>query len=157
MRALLISLLLTLGLDQASKYWILNVINLDERGWMQVAPPWLNFQMAWNKGVNFGLFAGVDMRWVLVALAVVVCTMVLVWVIRARAGRIAMISAGLLVGGAMGNVIDRVLYGAVVDFLNMSCCGIENPYAFNIADIGVFIGAFGLLFFGPNTDKPKDA
>ncbi len=58
-----------------------------------------------------------------------------------------MISAGLLVGGALGNVIDRVIYGAVADFLNMSCCGIENPYSFNIADIAIFAGALGLVLF----------
>lgn len=155
MRALVTSFLLILGLDQISKYWILNVINLDERGWYQVAPPWLNFHMAWNKGVNFGLFAGVDMRWILVGVAVAVCAMVLAWVIRAKASRLAMISAGVLVGGAIGNVIDRIQYGAVVDFLNMSCCGIENPYAFNIADIGVFVGAVGLLFFGPDGERSK--
>jgi len=52
-----------------------------------------------------------------------------------------------LVGGALGNVIDRLIYGAVADFINMSCCGINNPYAFNIADIAVFIGAFGMVIF----------
>lgn len=157
MRGLIISFLLILGLDQSSKYWILHVINLDERGWYPVAPPWLNFQMAWNKGVNFGLFSGDDMRWILVAVAVVVSAMVLSWVLRGNSGRLAMISAGLLLGGAIGNVVDRIFYGAVVDFLNMSCCGVENPYAFNIADIGIFVGAFGLLFFGPSGDRAKAA
>ena len=58
---------------------------------------------------------------------------------------------GLLVGGALGNVIDRLLYGAVADFLNVTCCGIANPWSFNIADIGVFAGAIGLaLFTGPS-------
>ncbi|MCC5973356.1 MAG: signal peptidase II, partial [Rubellimicrobium sp.] len=57
------------------------------------------------------------------------------------------VSAGLLVGGALGNVVDRLLYGAVADFLNMSCCGISNPYAFNVADIAVFAGAIGLVIF----------
>lgn len=47
----------------------------------------------------------------------------------------------------MGNVLDRVVYGAVADFLNMSCCGFTNPYAFNIADVAIFAGAFGLIFF----------
>ena len=55
---------------------------------------------------------------------------------------------GLVVGGALGNVMDRILYGAVADFLNMSCCGIRNPYAFNVADIAIFVGAVGLLIFG---------
>ena len=55
-----------------------------------------------------------------------------------------MLAAGLLIGGALGNVVDRLLYGAVVDFLNISCCGIFNPYAFNIADVEIFIGAVGV-------------
>ena len=57
-------------------------------------------------------------------------------------------AAGLLIGGAIGNVIDRLAYGAVADFLNMSCCGIENPFAFNVADISIFVGALGLVIFG---------
>ncbi len=67
----------------------------------------------------------------------------------ARSGRgpLVQLSAGLLVGGALGNVVDRLAYGAVADFLNMSCCGIENPYAFNVADIAIFAGAAGLVLF----------
>ena len=53
----------------------------------------------------------------------------------------------MLIGGALGNVIDRIVYGAVADFLNMSCCGFDNPFAFNVADIAIFIGAFGLILF----------
>ena len=62
-------------------------------------------------------------------------------------GRLGHISAGLLIGGALGNAFDRVVYGAVADFLNMSCCGFDNPYAFNVADIAIFAGAIGLAFF----------
>ena len=61
-----------------------------------------------------------------------------------------------MVGGAIGNVIDRILYGAVADFLNMSCCGFENPWSFNVADISIFIGAFGLILF-TGRDKDRDA
>ena len=72
---------------------------------------------------------------------------VLVWMRRDPPGRTGLIFAGLLIGGALGNVVDRLLYGAVADFLNMSCCGIDNPYAFNVADISVFFGAIGLALF----------
>jgi len=78
--------------------------------------------------------------------AIAISVWVWLWVRREEPGRWAQISAGLLVGGALGNVIDRILYGAVADFLNMSCCGIENPYAFNVADIAIFLGALGLIF-----------
>ncbi|MCK4712205.1 MAG: signal peptidase II, partial [Marinosulfonomonas sp.] len=120
-------------------------LNLRDLVEIDVLPPLLNFRMAWNRGVNFGMFD--TNRWVLIALAVAICLWVLIWIAREKHGRLAYISAGLLIGGALGNVMDRVLYGAVADFLNMSCCGFENPYSFNIADIAVFIGAFGLIFF----------
>ena len=135
----------TLLLDQASKYVVVHLLNLRERGEIDVLPPLLNFRMAWNRGVNFGMFD--TNRWVLIALAVAICLWVLIWIAREKHGRLAYISAGLLIGGALGNVMDRVLYGTVADFLNMSCCGFENPYSFNVADIAVFIGAFGLIFF----------
>jgi signal peptidase II len=72
---------------------------------------------------------------------------VLFWVRKETLTPICMAAAGLLLGGAMGNVVDRVIYGAVADFLNMSCCGIQNPYSFNVADISIFAGAMGLVLF----------
>ena len=66
--------------------------------------------------------------------------------VRLRPGTLAQVAAGLLVGGALGNVIDRVAYGAVADFLNMSLPGWRNPYSFNVADIAIFAGALGLVF-----------
>jgi len=118
-----------------------------------VFPPYLTFRMAWNEGVNFGLFADFDMRWVLIALAVAISGIVIYWLRRDGGGRWTYLSAGLLIGGAAGNVVDRVIYGAVADFLNMSCCGIDNPYAFNVADIAIFIGAVGLVIFGGEADS----
>ncbi|MDR9427809.1 MAG: signal peptidase II [Salibaculum sp.] len=117
---------------------------------VDVVDPYLVLTMAWNRGVNFGLFGGLDLRWLLVGIALAVSVFVLWWVRRDQPGRLAMIGAGLLVGGALGNALDRVLYGAVADFLNMSCCGIANPYAFNLADIAIFAGAIGLVLFAPD-------
>ena len=136
-------------LDQVSKVIVVHLLGLISRGTIEVLPPWLVFSMAWNRGVNFGLFAGDSdaARWILIALALAISAWVLVWLSRERPGRWGMISGGLLVGGALGNVVDRVLYGAVADFLNMSCCGIANPYSFNVADIAIFAGAIGLIFF----------
>ncbi len=146
--------------DQATKWIVVHWLDLIGRGQIEVWPPFLTFHMAWNRGVNFGLFADFDMRWVLVGLAVVISAIVFSWVRKDGGNTWTHISAGLLIGGAMGNVVDRILYGAVADFLNMSCCGIENPYAFNVADIAVFAGAIGLVLFSgsPSGDgKTKPA
>jgi signal peptidase II len=135
-------------IDQLSKYLVVHTLDLANVGRIEVLPPFLVFRMAWNTGVNFGLLSGADMRWVLIAVALVITAAVLIWVRREGGNRWAQIGAGLLAGGALGNVIDRIIYGAVADFLNMSCCGIDNPYAFNLADAGIFLGAILLVIFG---------
>ena len=132
-------------LDQASKYWVVHLLNLREVLRIDVLPPYLNFRMAWNTGINFGLAQ--TNRWILITVALVIVIAVLIWMARSQTNRWQEIAAGLLVGGALGNVIDRLIYGAVADFLNMSCCGIDNPFAFNVTDIAVFAGAHGLIVF----------
>lgn len=141
-------------LDQLTKIWVVHVMDLATRLNIDVLPPYLNFRMAWNYGINFGLFSGQHdaTRWVLISVALGIIVFVLVWMRRDPPGRLGLISAGLLIGGALGNVVDRVAYGAVADFLNMSCCGFDNPFAFNVADIAIFVGAFGLVLF-PGTKK----
>ena len=134
--------------DQLSKYLVVHWLDLANVGRIEVFPPFLVFRMAWNTGVNFGLLSGADMRWVLIVVALAITGAVLVWVRREGGTHWMQIGAGLLVGGAIGNVVDRLIYGAVADFLNMSCCGIDNPYAFNIADAAIFLGAILLVIFG---------
>ena len=156
MRAFTITAIATFGLDQVLKWLVVQQLNLKDLGEIDVIPPLLNLRMAWNEGINFGLFSSSSdvMRWVLIAVALVISGYVLWWVRKERAGRWSMISAGLLVGGALGNVVDRLVYGAVADFLNMSCCGFENPYSFNVADIAVFAGALGLVVFMQKPTAP---
>lgn len=136
-------------LDQLSKLVVVHLMDLRTLGAIDVFPPFLNFRMAWNRGINFGLLSndGEIGRWLLIALALLISAWVVWWMRKERFDWRARVSAGLLVGGALGNVVDRVLYGAVADFLNMSCCGIDNPFAFNIADISIFAGAIGLILF----------
>lgn len=156
-RVALVSLLVFV-LDQATKFWIVHWMRLDTRGAIDVLPPFLNLRMAWNYGINFGLMAGqADFtRWILIAVAVGIVLFVLVWMRRDPPGPWGAVSGGLLIGGALGNVVDRLLYGAVADFLNMSCCGIDNPYAFNVADVAIFAGAAGLVLFpGAKADGEK--
>lgn len=150
---------LIIALDQALKYWVIHVMQLDRVREIDLLPPWLNLRMAWNQGVNFGLFAsGQDqMRWVLIGIALVISGWVWVWLWRSAAGRLGRIAGGLLIGGALGNVIDRVAYGAVADFLNMSLPGWQNPYSFNVADIAIFMGAFGLVLLPQGEPKPAKA
>lgn len=142
--------------DQLSKFFVVHLMELDRVRAIDVWPPFLNFRMAWNRGVNFGLMQGeTDLgRWLLIAVALVIAVWVWLWVRRQPYSAMVQVSAGLLIGGAIGNVIDRLIYGAVADFLNMSCCGIDNPWAFNIADIAIFAGAIGLVLF---TGRDKKA
>lgn len=143
-------------LDQISKYYVVHYLNLKQVLSIDVLPPLLNLRMAWNYGINFGLFSqdSPTTRWILIVIALGITVGVLVWMTRSASNRWQQYSAGVLVGGALGNVIDRFLYGAVADFLNMSCCGINNPFAFNVADIAVFVGAIGLILFTPDK-KPS--
>ncbi|WP_395671372.1 signal peptidase II [Phenylobacterium sp.] len=134
---------LVIVLDQASKYWILEVFNLPARGSVPLAGP-LNLTMVWNQGVSFGLLRAEQdlMRWALVAFAVGVSIFLAIWV--RRAGRAILAAAlGLIIGGAVGNVIDRARFGAVADFVDVSA--LHFPWVFNIADAAINIG-IALLF-----------
>lgn len=150
MRLLTLVAVVAFALDQFTKWLVVFRMGLIDRGVVDVFPPFVTFRMAWNTGVNFGLLGddGELTRWALVVVALAITGWVVWWMRRGGQPPRALAAAGLLAGGALGNVVDRVLYGAVADFLNMSCCGIENPYAFNVADIAVFAGAIGLVLFG---------
>lgn len=149
MRILYITAFVTLVLDQITKLIVVHGLNLKAAHEIDVLPPFVNFRMAWNDGVNFGLGGGGGefAKYFLIVLALGISGWVFVWIWRERPRPIGMVAAGLLIGGALGNVVDRFAYGAVADFLNMSCCGFENPYSFNVADISIFAGAFGLILF----------
>ena len=143
---LALAAILVFAIDRLSKFWVVEVMDLGHLLRIEVAPPFLTFVMAWNTGINFGLFAGYPQvtRWLLIGIALAISAALMFWVRRRRgkpgAGVLAL-GAGIVIGGALGNAWDRLQYGAVADFLNMSCCGIANPYAFNIADVAIFAGA----------------
>ncbi|MEM9425782.1 MAG: signal peptidase II [Pseudomonadota bacterium] len=150
---------LIFALDQVTKLFVVHMLDLKTLGGMVVFDPFLNFQMAWNTGINFGIQLG-D-RWILIALALAICAWVIWWMNRDRPRASVQVAAGLVIGGAIGNVVDRIIYGAVADFLNMSCCGWVNPYSFNVADISIFIGALALILLTndaePSGDSPERA
>ena len=149
MRIMLLSALAVFGVDQLSKWAVVHHMNLIKLMSIDVLPPVLNFRMGWNKGMNFGWFGGYpeEMRVVLIVLAVAVSGYLLWWGSRNLGRVVTQLGAGAIIGGALANALDRVIYGAVADFLNMSCCGFTNPYVFNVADIGIFAGAFALVAF----------
>ncbi|MBT6021169.1 MAG: signal peptidase II [Planktomarina sp.] len=155
-KLLLISTASILTLDQITKYLVVFYMNLIERGQMSVWPGFIHFHMAWNSGINFGLFSnnGLAARWILIVIALGICGVVTYWM-RRETRSIALISAGMVIGGALGNVVDRILHGSVADFLNITCCGLHNPFAFNVADIAIFAGLLGLMLFASDAKKPN--
>jgi signal peptidase II len=131
------------ALDQASKFWILHVFQLPLKVTTPVAGPF-HLTMVWNRGVSFGLLrADVDMtRWALVAFSIIVSVFLAVWV-RRTSRRLTAVALGLVMGGAVGNVVDRIRFGAVADFIDVS--RLWFPWIFNVADAAITVGIVLLL------------
>jgi signal peptidase II len=140
-------------LDQLSKILIVHWLGLASAGVIAVAPPYLVLRMVWNRGINFGLFSAYDGRWVLALAALVVSLALTVWM-RNKRGWLLPLAAGAVAGGALGNALDRAIYGAVADFINMSCCGFDNRSAFNLADTFIFLGVLGLIAGSNSSSRP---
>ena len=143
--------------DQFSKYVVIHMMGISPNNSADILPPVLSLRYGENRGVNFGLF-GSDSettRWTLIIVALIICIAVTVWVVRNAQPRIVRIAAGFLIGGALGNVFDRVYYSYVLDFLNTSCCGWNNPTVYNVADVFIFAGALGLVFFAKDNRPTK--
>ena len=109
----------------------------------EVAPPVFNLTYVLNTGVSFGLFGGGAGRWILSVFSVVVAGLLAWWATRADR-RLLVAAIGLVMGGAIGNVIDRIRFGGVVDFLDFSGTGLF-PWIFNIADSGITVGVVLLI------------
>lgn len=155
MRILALAALFAFVSDQLSKWYVMSVMGMKVGDVVEVLPPLVVFKFGWNPGINFGLFSNSPdaARWVLIALAVVISGFLIWWARKSITRKMGFLGAGLVIGGALANALDRTIYGAVADFLNMSCCGINNPFIFNIADIWIFAGAFALVIF--DSEKPK--
>jgi signal peptidase II len=145
----LLSALATLAIDQASKFWLLHVLDIAHRGTVRITP-FFDLVLAWNIGISFGWFqndnpiAQIGLM-VVKALAVIALA---VWMSRSRT-LLASISLGMIIGGAIGNAIDRFAYGAVVDFalFHIQIAGKPfNWYVFNLADVAIVAGVVGLLY-----------
>ncbi len=140
---------LTAGVDQASKVWLVSVVDLGARGRIPLTP-FLDLVLTWNTGISYGLLqqSGPLGQWVL--LAVKGLAVVLLWIWLARAGsRLTAVALGLIIGGAVGNAVDRLVYGAVADFVLFHISTASwtfRWYVFNLADVGIVAGVAGLLY-----------
>jgi signal peptidase II len=145
----MIAAIITLVLDQASKLWLLYVFDIGHRGTVSVTP-FFDLVLAWNIGISFGWFQN-DNQFAQIALMVVKAVAVIalaIWMSRSRT-LLATIALGLIIGGAIGNAIDRFAYGAVVDFalFHVEIGGKTfNWYVFNLADVAIVAGVIGLLY-----------
>jgi signal peptidase II len=138
-----------LVLDQASKFWLVRVFDIAHRGTVKLAP-FFDLVLAWNQGISFGWFQndGAVAQVVLMAIKAVAVVVLAVWMARSRT-LLATVALGLIIGGAVGNGIDRFAYGAVVDFalFHVQIGGNTfNWYVFNLADVAIVAGVAALLY-----------
>jgi signal peptidase II len=144
-----ITALTVLVLDQASKLWLLFVFDLAHRGAVKVTP-FFDLVLAWNVGISFGWFQhdGQLAQIILMLIKAVAVIVLAIWMAWSRT-LIATVALGLIIGGAIGNAIDRFAYGAVVDFalFHVQIGGKTfNWYVFNLADVAIVAGVAALLY-----------
>jgi signal peptidase II len=130
-------------IDQMTKWWIVFDVMAPPKT-IAVFPSF-NLVMGWNRGISFGMFDGDSPlnKWLLIILALTVVTVLLVWLKRAE-NRLVGFALGLIIGGAFGNITDRIHFGAVADFLDFYIGAYHWP-AFNVADAGITVGAVVLV------------
>ena len=130
-------------LDQITKAWMLYGLHIREVGQVRVLDPIFNLTFVLNRGVSFGLLTGGETgRWLLTVFSIAVAGLLAFWATRADR-RLLITAIGLIMGGALGNVIDRIRFGGVVDFLDFS--GLYFPWVFNVADSAISIGVVLLV------------
>jgi signal peptidase II len=139
--------------DQLSKHWILAVLALPERVTQPLIGP-LQLTRIWNGGVSFGLFqAGHDLvRWGFVVFSIIVAALLGFWA-RGQSRLLPAVGLGLVMGGAIGNAIDRARFGAVVDFVDVTAIGFF-PWIFNVADSAITVGVILLLLDSLRRERP---
>jgi signal peptidase II len=139
----------TAVLDQALKLWLLFAFDLQGRGVVRVTP-FFDLVLVWNRGISYGLFQqdGPLGQWLLLGLTAAAVVLLWIWLARSPS-RLMVLSLGLIIGGAVGNAIDRLAYGAVVDFalLHLTTATFSFKwYVFNLADAAIVAGVAGLLY-----------
>jgi signal peptidase II len=149
LRAGAIAAIAALAIDQASKLWLLYVFDIAHRGAVRVTP-FFDLVLAWNVGISFGWFQTENQlaQVALIAIKAVAVIVLGIWMARSRT-LLATLALGLIIGGAVGNGIDRFLHGAVVDFalFHLDIGGnTYNWYVFNLADVAIVAGVAALLY-----------
>ncbi len=149
---------LTLAIDQFYKWWMLNVYQIAGRGTIEVTP-FFDLVMVWNRGISYGLFQqnSETGRIVLILLSSLAVILIFVWMLRSRS-RLVSFALALVAGGAMGNVVDRLNFGAVADFFALHAFGYQW-YIFNLADVAIVAGVVGLIYdslFNGHKSAAKD-
>ena len=149
LRAGLIAAVITLIADQASKFWLVHVFDLAHRDPVRLTP-FFDLVLAWNIGISFGWFQNDSAlaQFALMAVKAVAVIALAIWMARSRT-LLATIALGMIIGGAVGNAIDRIAYGAVVDFALFHLRIGEktfNWYVFNLADVAIVAGVIALLY-----------
>ena len=133
------------GADQLHKWWMIRVYDMAAKGVVTVTP-FLDLVMVWNTGISYGLFqAGSGYgRLAILAVTLAIVAVLAAWMLR-TSSRLVAVAVGLVIGGALGNAVDRVVYGAVADFFSLHAFGFYW-YVFNLADVGIVAGV-GLLLY----------
>ena len=136
---------ITAGLDQTSKWAIMRILDLETLRRVEILP-FLDFAFIWNYGISYGLFSsGSEVaRWLLIGLTLAV-TAYLARAMITTHGPLTRLGYGLIIGGALGNLADRIIHGAVVDFISLHYAG-YYWYVFNLADIWISFGVVLLLW-----------
>ncbi len=135
----------TMIVDQALKWWVLEVFQLESRGTVKVTP-FLDLVMVWNRGISYGLFQqdSPTGQILLICLVIVALSVMFFWLARST-NKLGALALGLVLGGGVGNLIDRLVHGAVADFISFHAIG-YYWYVFNIADAAIVAGVVGLLY-----------
>jgi signal peptidase II len=147
-------------IDQAAKLWLVFVFDLPARGTVALTS-FLDLVLVWNTGISYGLFQqeGPLGQWALLALKAIAVALLLIWLARAGA-RLTALALGLIIGGAIGNGLDRLHWPGVMDFalLHLTIGGARyNWYVFNLADAAIVAGVGGLLYDSLMGDRAAKA
>jgi signal peptidase II len=137
------------ALDQMVKLWLIFEYELGQKGTVAVVP-FVDFVLTWNTGISYGWFKqeGPLGQWALLTFKVIAVVLLVIWLARAGS-RLSALALGLIIGGALGNAVDRLIYGAVADFVLFHVTTAQwtfNWYVFNLADAAIVAGVVGILY-----------